>query len=96
MSDEKCSKGGHRDHDHCNRSFGLEPEYSPRGVNLTMADVATGYPNYRGYHRKDTKTQNPPQCKLSPQANLNIPEEDYRNGYNFYTVKHRSRAFLGT
>lgn len=96
MSDEQRSKGGHRDHDYCNSSFGLEPEYSPRSVNLTVVDVATSYPNYRGYHRKDTQTQNPPKRKLLPQADLDIPEKSYRNGYNFYIVNRRSKAFLGT
>lgn len=95
MSDEKRSKGGHRDHDHCNGSFGLKPEYSPRRVNLTVVDVATSYPNYCGDHRKDTETQNPPKCKLSPQANLDVPEQDYRNRYDCYRVNHRSKVFPG-
>ena len=93
MSDEKRSKGGHRDHDHCNGGFDLEPEYRPCRVNLTMVYVATSDLNYRGYHRKDTETQDPPKCKLLPQANLDVPEQGYRNGYDCYTVNHRSTAF---
>ena len=80
----------------CNSSFGLEPEYRPRSVNLAVIDIPTSYPNYCGYHRKDTKTQNPPECKFSPQANLDMPEKDDRNGYNFYTVNHRPKVFRGT
>ena len=95
VSDEERSKGSHRDHDHCHSSFGLEPEYSPRSVNLTIADVATSYPDYRGYHRENTKTQNPPKCKFLPQANLDIPEKGYRNGYDFYQVNRKSKTFLG-
>ena len=94
MRNEKRSKGGHRNHNHCNGSFGLEPEYSPGSVNLTMVDVATSYPDYCGDHRKDTETQDPPKCKFSPQANLDIPEQDYWNGYDYYTVNHRSKVFL--
>ena len=93
MSDEKRSKGGHRDHDYCNGSFSLEPEYSPRRVNLTMVDVPTSYLDYCCDHCKDTETQDPPKCKLSPQANLDIPEQDYRNGYDCYTVNYRLKAF---
>ena len=96
VGDEKRSKGGHRDHDHCNGSFDLEPEYSPRRINLTMVDVATSYLNYCGDHREDTETQDPPKCKLSPQANLDIPEQDYRNGDDCYTVNYRSKVFLWT
>lgn len=94
MSDEKRSKGSHRDDDHGNGSFGLEPKYSPGSVNLTVVDVATSYPDYCGDHRKDTETQDPPKCKLSPQANLDIPEQDHGNGYDCHTVNYESKVFL--
>ena len=57
-----------------------------------MIDVATSYPNYCGDHRKDTEAQDPEKCKLSPQSYLDIPEQDYGNGYDCYTVNHRLKV----